>query len=491
MVRNLVVLYAAQIVTSILSLVPITFLPVYLGDTGMGKLTFALSFTGVCGTLMVMGTATYIVREIARDPARIGEIIANGVVLRAVLALGVLPVAAAFLYILGYAPETRVVVLIMYGSLALRVVSFTFAAALQALEDMTWRSAATVTREVVAVALGWLVLSRGGGIIGYVIILAIADIAEFAVNLSYFLLIMPFRPVLRIRGVTRIFWGGIPFFLWAFLQTIYMQTSSLMLSKLGGEQAVGWFGTSAQFIAPLLALPSVAITVLLPRLSQLHVLEPGQFRSAVARSTNYMTLVMMPIAFGLWAIADRLIELFGYPATFRHSIPVLQILAFSLPATALLMTTSTAVSAMDKERAWAKISFVSLIAIVALNGLLIPLTRTHLGNAALGAAAADLLAELLTLALTLRLIGRAMLAPTIFVTMAKATLAAAVMGGIVRAAPSIPLPLAIMLGGLIYTAGVLLTRAIPADDLVTLRAMAERRAKRGYVGLRGLFGTER
>jgi O-antigen/teichoic acid export membrane protein len=479
-ITNLATVYAAQIATSLLSLVPIIFLPVYLGTVGMGKFVFASSFAGVFSSLMILGTPNYVVREIARDHGKLSEIVCNAAALRLLLAGLMLPLAIAILFIFGYPADTRTITLWMYGVLTLRVTSYTVQAALQAIENMTWRSAAVIVKEVLAVSLGWLALRQGGGVIGYVLILGLADTIEFLINAAYFVLVRPFQITVRWAGIIQIFRGGLPFFLWAFLQTIYMQASSLMLSKLGGEESVGLFGTASQFLTSLFTIPAVAVTVLLPRLSQLHGLETGVFRKTVAKSANYMTIIMMPLAFGMAAIADRVIDLFGYPASFQRSVPVLQLLALNLPGTALLMVMATAVSAMNKERGWAKISVFSVISIVVLNPLLIPVARLWFDNPAIGGAAADFVAELLTLALTLRLIGWTMIDRTIFVTIGKTGLAGAVMAAGVLAARSLPLAVMIALGAAIYIGAIYLLKALPADDLHEFQRIVMRRW-RGYM----------
>jgi len=469
MVRNLVTLYGTQLVTGILSLVPIVFLPRYLGAVGMGQLTLAIAFTGLFGAVMVTGTTVYIVREIARDHARLHEIVASGVALRAAIALLLLPVAWGALTLLNYPADTRTVVLVMYAAITVRMISATFAAALQALEDMTWRSAAVVVGEIVSVAIGWLVLAQGGSVLNYVGVLLLADVVELCVNLLYFVRIVPLKPMLRWRGVRLVWAGGMPFFLWAMLQTTYQQTSSLMLSKLGGDEAVGWYGAAGQFIMPLFMIPSVAITVLLPQFSQLHVLEPQALRRAVARSMQGMTLITVPLAFGLASIAPRVLDLFDYPATFSHSVPVLRLLAFNLPAAALLMVAGTAVAATNKERGWARISFGSVVLSIAINAALIPLAERVLGNPATGAAAAALLAESLTLALAIGLLGSAVIPHALWATLGKTGLAGVLMSAVVLSLQWAPLPLAIVAGGATYSAVVLLLGAVPTEDMQIVR----------------------
>jgi O-antigen/teichoic acid export membrane protein len=472
---NLAILYGSGILTGLLSLAPITFVPTYLDAVGMGRLAIAGSFTGIFAALILLGTTTFIVREGSRDRQRLHELLSNGIALRLLIAAALLPVVAGCLYLLNYPAETRTIVLMMYGALVISMISQTFAAALQALENMTWRSAASIGMEIVAVAAGWIVLWQGGGLLGYVLVLALANVVELIVHGAYFVLIAPLKPVLSRRAMAEVLRGGIPFFLWAFLQTIYAQTSSLMLSKLGSEEAVGWFAAANQFITPLFLIPTVVITVLLPQFSQLHLAGAESLRRALSRSMSYMTLITVPLAFGLAATADRLIALFNYPATFQHSIPVLRILAFLLPGTSLLMVAATAVAAMNKERAWARISLFSLLTAVACNGALIPLARSSLDNPAVGAAVAALLVELLTFGWSVWLLGSAMFDRHVFTTLAKTLLLGAAMAGLVVALPQAPLPLVIALGAACYIGGVLLLQVIPAEDLQTAWGIAQRR----------------
>ena len=483
-VKNLLILYATQFVTMLLSLAPLAFLPVYLGDVGMGRLSFAYAFTHVFGTLMILGTASYIVREIARDHARLSEIVLGAAALRIALATGLLPIAAAVLYSMGFAADLRMAVLILYGSVVIRSVSAAFASALQALENMLWRSIASITWEAVAAIAGWLVLREGGGVIGYLLVILLANSLELLINVSYFVLVLPIRFTIRWHAVAQVFRGGLPFFAWVFVQALYMQSSNLFLMQLGGEVAAGWMGTASRFVVPLFAIPTVAITVLLPRFSQLHAMDPESFRQAVARSLSYMTVITMPVAVGISVIAGRVIDLFNYPATFQNSIPVLRILAFTLPGTSLLMVMATAVSAMKVERAWSKISLFSLVMVLLLNSALIPLARTYLDNPAIGAAAAFLGAELLTLGFALRRFGHATVDRTTVITVGKTGLAAAAMAVVVLAAAWSPLAIMIVLGGMVYVGAALLLKVLPPDDLRVVQSLVAGRLRRIAIALK-------
>lgn len=489
--RNLAVLYLGQLLTGLMSLAPIVFVPQYLDAVGVGKLNISYSLTEIFEALILMGTAIYVVREIARDRSRVSELIFNGLILRAGLALLLFPVMVAVLYLLNYPPETRLIVFIMYGMITVSMFSQLFASALQALEYMAWRSAAIIAGEVVAVFIGWFVLYQGGGVIGYVLVLALAMVVELIVNASYFVMVARIRPIIRLQTMVQMLRGGIPFFLWAFLQTIYYRSSSLMLSKLGGEEAVGWFGVANQLVIPLYTIPSVIITVLLPQFSQLSAGEPATLRRAVSRAVSYMTIITMPLALGLSATAGRVIELFNYPATFQHSVPVLRILALTLPGTSLVMVIATAIAAMNKERGWARISAFSLVASIALNIGLIPLSRSLFNNPAVGGALSTLLVEILILTMAVVVLGPGMLERQTLVTFGKTMFAAGVMVAGVLVAQPLPLPLVIVLGGIVYMSIALLIHLFPPEDVQNARNFVSRKWQVAAAAFMTRFGRGR
>ena len=468
--KNLLTLYASQIITLLLGLLPIAFLPVYLGATGMGQLTIGFAFAGISSTLIMLGTQQFMVRAIARDRTSLSEIFWSALAVRMMIAIVLLPCLALLAFLSGYGAQTRTVIMLTYCGMAIQsALVTTIVATLQAIERMAWYSAAVIADKLLVILLGWFVLHQGGGIVGYLLVVILGDLVEFSLNLAYFLRVVRLQLVISWLAISRMFRGGLPFFLWGFLQIMYNQASSLILSKLGGETAVGWYGTAAQFIVPLIAVPSVAITVLLPRFSELQVLERPAFERMVRRSMSYMTIITMPMAFGMAAIAPQVIDLFGYPATFQHSIPVLQLLAFTLPITSLLMIMSTAVTATNKERSWAKISLFSLGCTVVLNGTLIPLSRLHFGNPAIGAAASSLSAELLTLMFVLWIFGGELVDGSVFVIIGKVCLASLVMALAVVVAHVLPLPLVIALGGLVYVGLSLLFKVVRPAELAALR----------------------
>lgn len=464
LVKNLAVMYGAQIITMLLSLAPIAYVPVYLNADGLGKVTAAFSLASLLGTLVMVGTANYIVREIARDRTRLAELLWSGVALRGLLALALLPIAVLSSYALGYPAETRAIVQIIYVAAAIRMIGQTFASALQALEKMAWLAMVAIIWETFSVVVGWSVLRGGGGVTGYATVMILSNIVELLIYLAFFVVVAPTGIVVRPGAMVQLFRGGLPFLLWIVLQTVYIQTNTLFLSKLAGDEAVGWYGAAARFTTPLYAIPSIAITVLLPRFALVHNSAAETFRATVTRALNYILILTLPMAIGIGAVAADIINLFDYPPSFQHSIAVLRVLALSLPLTSLSMVLATGAAAMKAERVWSRVSLASLVSLVTLNAFMIPLGESYLRNPAAGAALALVLAEVVTLVAALYLFARTMIERSFLVTLFKSILACAGMVVALLLLDQASLVLRIVLGASVYAGAALALDILPSED---------------------------
>ena len=88
------------------------YLPGYVGDAGLGSLAFAASFATLFGVVVPLGTSTLLVKEIARDRARTGELILAALALRLPLAALMTGLAVLAVRLLGYPEQTRLLVLV-------------------------------------------------------------------------------------------------------------------------------------------------------------------------------------------------------------------------------------------------------------------------------------------------------------------------------------------------------------------------------------------
>ena len=132
-------------------------------------------------------------------------------------------------------------------------------------------------------------------------------------------------------------------------------------------------------------------------------------------------------------MAGDLIGLLGYPGEFDNSVPVLVIMAATLPLTGVLMVANTIVVAMDKQGSWVRIMAFALALNVVLNVGFIALFERTAGNGGIGVAAASLIAESVQLGLSLKLLPEGLFGRELLPQTARALAATAVMAGLVVA----------------------------------------------------------
>jgi O-antigen/teichoic acid export membrane protein len=136
--------------------------------------------------------------------------------------------------------------------------------------------------------------------------------------------------------------------------------------------------------------PSSLVTVLLPALAALSASNRmGDLHGIVRSSTRYVSLIVMPIAFGLAALMEMLLSIFG-PDYVSGLLPAV-IISVATGLTALSAVYAGALLALGRLRWYTAANVLGLIALILVAGILTPIIRLNgpaLGRATLMAVTA-------------------------------------------------------------------------------------------------------
>lgn len=323
--RNVLATLGTQLLSWGLTFAVTLYLPGYVGDAGLGKLAFAASLATLFGVVVPLGTSTLLVKEIARDRARTGELMLAALILRLPLAALMTGLAVLVVHLLGYSAQTRLLVTVSALGMGVGTVGDVFAAALQGREDLTRQSLGVLINKFLGAAL------TIGLIVRHAPLWAIAAVGIWTGLASLLVYAQSFRPLLptlrrpsvaTVRGIAL---AGLPFLGWTVFQTLYGQTDPVVLKIVTNDATVGWYAAAFRLVGTTLFLPTALSTALLPTLSRLHREDMGEFRLLARRMLGLIMLCGVPIALVLLLLPDRLVALLHYPAGFRHSIPVLRV----------------------------------------------------------------------------------------------------------------------------------------------------------------------
>lgn len=395
-VRNVAVTLGTQLLSWALTFAVTLFLPGYVGDAGLGKMAFAVSLAALFGTVIPLGTSTVLVREIARDRSRTGELLLAAISLR--IPLGVLMTALligtiAVLHSVSpahYSVLTRTLVVIAALGMLVVALNDALASALQGQENLARQSATVLVEKFLSSGLLVLLIFLHQPIWMLASVALFAALASLGINIAAF---RPLFPTLRLpsagtlRGLVA---AGLPFLALGAFRMIYNQIDVPLLAFFTDDRTVGWYNIAIRLLGSTLFIPVALATALLPSLTRMHTESPERFLGALRRAMTLVILCAVPIAVPLIVLPRKiLLGFLHYPAAFGHSAPILAIYGFGVLLWYLSQITGTGLVVIDKQKEMCRISIIALVLTLAGCLVLIPVADRLWHNGGIGAALTD------------------------------------------------------------------------------------------------------
>lgn len=462
--------------TGILALV----LPRYLGDVGLGQLAFAESFAALFTTVLSLGMNHYIIKEVARDNTKIGSFMGASIALR--LASTVIVVVAVFA-VVGLTGRVGDAKNVMYLAAAtLIALSFVQLATayFNGLEDVRTPATADVIGRAVVVTAGVTVLLMGYGVVAYAIVLVVGSLINLALVTTALSRQMPLSLRFKTEQVKSLVVGGAPFILMSVLLDIYGHTDTIVLRMFTDDAVTGWFAAANRIYKTIDMLPLAFAFAILPTLSRVHKDSADSSVGMAKKVIAVGTLGIVPLAVGISLFAGQIITTLPYPEEFQNTVPLLTILALTIPFTAFLVILGSIAIAVDRQKAWAYGLLFTVVINIVFNVLAAPYFQDHYGNGGIGVAITTLVSEALMVGIGIYIMPKGVLDRTLGITVLKVFFASAVMAVAVLAGRSIGLfdPVLVIGGGIVYLLTALATRAITKEDVTFLKEMAKKKAGR-------------
>jgi O-antigen/teichoic acid export membrane protein len=301
-----------------------------LGVTGIGVYTTVLSFFGLAIILCTAGMQDFVAREVARDHSKTNRYLIHTGLLTAIASLAATVIFPLLISQLGYTLETTIGVFIA----CLALIPATWMAIYEALfvahHKAEFLLHTAIFGFVGRVGVSVYLLLQGYGVISVLVTLVIFQYASFALG-TFFLtrfIIVPrwefeFSFAVRLVKELRVF-STI-----GFLAGIFAEIEIILLSFLGGEEAVGVYSAAIKLIVMWLVIPDSYMRAVFPVLSRAHVGAPDSFHRLAEKSVKYLLALALPLGIGTAIIADKIIYLV-YGSEFAASVPVLRWLSLLL-----------------------------------------------------------------------------------------------------------------------------------------------------------------
>ncbi len=371
--KNVSLVLISQILTYVLAFFTVVYTARYLGASGFGILSLALSIGAIFGVFADMGLSTLIVRELSRNKSLTGKYIVNSILMKIFLSILTLGLVFLTVQVIGYDRLESLVIYLITISVIISSFYTLLNAIFQAEERMEYLSIANIINSFVLLT---------GTIIGIYLGLSIIYFALIYIVTSIIVLI--YCSIVYMKEFSEIplkidfsFWKPTIKESWSFgiiflSGMLYTYVDSIMLSILKGAEAVGWYSAAYRLMYIALLLPNAINMAVYPVMSRLfHDSSSESLTMLYERYFKYMLIVGIPLGVGTSILAKQVILLL-YGTGYEPSITVLQILVWTIVFTFAGASYTQLLQSINKQMIITKISIFCLVINIIINLILIP-----------------------------------------------------------------------------------------------------------------------
>lgn len=463
-VHNSFFLISSQLASKLLSFGGVVLLARLLDVADFGLLSLALAVTGIIAIVTELGLDQLCVREIARNHARIPQLLANALLIKISLSTTALLMAALVLTVSGMPWRSETIFLIFMAALVPTGIYHSLVTVFMGIERMGYAALCNTGTELIRLALAAVVLLSGYGLTA----LAWSYVAAFTFAMILAFLVMrarlgPMRLRPHLSGLLRMARASVPFMFFGLFFVIYFKIDFIMLGAFRGDAETGTYAVAYRLMESLLFIPAALMGAVYPGLSRLFLGGRKPVLAAARNTFRYLAMIGIPLGFGTTVLAGRIVP-FLFGETYTASVLPLQILIWAMTLIFLNCICPAGLNAVNRQHYTVLVTGAGVAVNIGLNLFLIP------AYGASGASISTLVTEVVTTGSYLLLfsshVGR--LSPVRYSL--RPIAASAAMALALSSLYFLPLGLLVMTGVAVYSGALIMLGALGRSDLELLAA---------------------
>jgi O-antigen/teichoic acid export membrane protein len=472
--RNAFYLVLGQVATTALSLVLSAALGRLLGAVDFGLLYLMTTTTTFAFVFVEWGQPVLVIREIAKNHSRAGELLGTALVLRVLFAVATLAPVWMVATALGYDGRThRLSILLILASLPL-FLSQAYSMAFRARDRMSRDAVVSVSNKAFALLISLPALQLGFGILGVVFAQAVAGFVGLGVAILLYRRLGA-TPLRVSRGTAReLITDGVPILAMTAAISIQPYLDAIILSKLAPANVIGWFGAARNILGTLMAPAVILGAAAYPRLARASA-EPGALRREVRAAFRPLLWLGALAGTGTYLFARTVIELIYGSRGFGPAATILEVFAPGLFLLFVDILLGNIIYASGGGNAFAVAKIVSVLIGTGLDVVLIPIFQARYGNGGIGVVVAFALSEFVVFAGAMVAFPRRTLTSATAVDVGRALGAAGLTVLLFRLIPALPAWAGIPLCVAVFAGISLALGLIDKSDLTALTSLLSRK----------------
>ena len=470
--KNTAYMTVASIGQKILSFVYFTLIARQIGAEGTGKYFFALSFTTLFVVLVDLGLNNVLIREASRLKEKIQQYFSNVIFVKIFLSILTYIAAVVTINLMGYPIETKHLVYLSAITMLFDSLHLSIYGILRALGNLKYEAIGVTASQLITLILGTTFLYLGFPLIWLIAAFTLPSFlnvcyASIILYKNYKIKLVPKYDKEILKFIGKLI---LPFALAAIFARVYSYIDSILLSKLIGDIAVGWYSIPYKITYSFQFIPLALVAVLYPRFSEYFMFNKARLAYIFERGLKYLLIIVFPITVGIGVLSKDII-LSIYTTEYEASILPLQILLAGLVFSFISFPIGAFLNACNRQITQTIIVFVVMVVNIILNVILIPIYGV------VGAAVAALVGNIFLTILGYMIIPKITKISHIFLskTFLQLFVAVAVMGlGVWYINLNFHWGLAILAGAIIYPIMLVVTRSITKEQIKEALVLVKR-----------------
>lgn len=375
---NTIIQLISKILATGLALVAVAIITRYLGQTGYGEFTTAVTFISFFAIIADLGLTLVTVQMISQGGADQDKILGNLLGLRlisAFLFIGLAPISVLFF---PYSVNIKIAVLIStvsYISIALNQIMVGLFQKHLRLDKV---SIAEVLSRIILVAATFAAVELNTGLAGIVSATAVASVVNFLLLYLFSRRLATIKLQFDLAYWRKIITRSWPLAVTIVLNLIYLKADTLFLSliprpsNIGIIAEVGLYGAAYKVIDVVITFPFMFAGIILPILTyRWSKKDADGYKIVLQKSIDIMILMAIPMLVGTQMLS-REIMVFVAGEEFIASGAILQILILAAALIYISVMFSHAVIAINKQKNIIKAYLFTAITSVIAYLLVIP-----------------------------------------------------------------------------------------------------------------------
>ena len=345
----------------------------FIGVEDLGKYTFALGFTTMFAVFVDFGLTQTLIRETAKFKEKVENYVSSIIGVKVVFSIVIYLAVILLVNLMGYPAITKQ--LVYLAGIIMLIDSFTLTlwGIFRGARNLKYESISIVINQAIILGVGLTVLFLGLPL--HYLMLPFLLGSAFSMLFAFFstrkVLKLNYKITWNNRILKTLFKISLPFALIAIFSRIYGYIDSVMLSKLIGDSAVGWYSVAMKIPFALQFIPAALAAAIFPAFSHLYVTDKLKLKQTFDRGMKFLAILVLPISFGIAVLSEPII-LTLYGNDYSPAIEPLSILMIGLFFVFMNFPLGSLLNSCDRQVTNTKLVGITMVFNIILNIFLIP-----------------------------------------------------------------------------------------------------------------------